>query len=813
MSEPPTRQIWFALLLGFAGMLLFVFLAEHVSPGASIDFRLSSQQVRDSASAFMDGLGYHVDTLTEDSWFITDPSAEIYLQQQYSMERANAIIRSDSLPAHFWVVSWYDRRLSVSQNPEHFTLLMSPEGRILRYDHEILDTVSLPTLDADSARVLAEQVLSRFHPDLAAYSLKSSSAITLPHRVDHRFTYGRTLFGVNLTLQARVQGDEVGEIRWDTEYDRSFTAEFSSNVTMATLMVTVSMVANFLLFFFVVILFLRKYHEGEVGTRTALLVFAGYVVVSMISILNQYRGVGATTMIGDLNKAYVRLISVLMWIFVLQMFLGVLVFSAWSVGESSSRGVWFKKMTSMDALLSFKYFSRNAGESIALGYGWGFTILGLHALLLSFLIRHGTLLYLRDLEGLPEAFLPGIQPLLVGGASALLSEIVYRLFFLSYFTERTRRRWAGVLFSVVLWCVAAEWTWMTPFGTLAPGWHTLAMAAYGAVFVLLFLKYDLLTAMVAHFVIVASGMAIPMLYSSGSALAPDRVIFWACLCTPFAVGLIGLVRGKEFEFTPELMPKHIQRISERVRMAKELEIARNVQMSLLPKTHPMIEGCDIAGMCIPALEVGGDYFDFVRLGPQKLGIALGDVSGKGVPAAIYMTLTKGILQSNAEENVTPKVVLSKVNSLMYRTIERNSFVSMLYAVLDAGEGTLRFARAGQCPILLTAIAGGEEQFLTTRGMALGLEAGETFTSVLEERELRLRAGEVLVFYTDGFTEAMNARGEEFGEERLVASVRRHRDHHAREVIESIIEDVRVFTGNVPQHDDMTIVVVKVVGRS
>ncbi|MGA9117771.1 MAG: CPBP family glutamic-type intramembrane protease, partial [Bacteroidota bacterium] len=609
MSESIARRIWIALLVGTAGIIAFLLLAEGVSPGASIDLRLTDRQVRDSAAVFMRTLGYRVDSLTQDAWLMVDPSTTLYLQDRYGIPRSNAIIRSDTLPVHFWFVSWYDRNLSNSQNPEHFTVYMSPGGKILRYNHEILDTVSLPTVSADQARILAERSLARFHQDFPEYRLKSSSDITLPHRVDHRFTYVRSVEGMDLTLLARVQGDEVAEVRWNAELSRSFNAAFSNHVTTATLVVTASMVANFLLFFFIVILFLKKYHEGEVGTRTALLVLLGYFLVSMFFILNQYRGVGASTQIGDLNKAYVRLISVLMWVFVLQMFLGVLVFSAWSVGESSSRGVWFSKMTSMDALLSMKYFTKNAGESILRGYGWAFGVLGLHACLLYFLTRSGTSLYIRDLEGMPEAFLPGIQPLLAGFVSALFGEIVYRLFFLSYFNERTNRRWVGILFSIVVWCLTARWSWDTPFGSMTPVWQTVVMAAYGGLFVWLFLEYDLLTAIMAHFVIVASGAAIPLLYSSGNAMSPDRWIFWSGLAIPFVVGVGGLIRGKQFEFTPELMPTHIQRISERVRMAKELEIARTVQMSLLPKHDPEVEGCDIAGLCIPALEVGGDYFD------------------------------------------------------------------------------------------------------------------------------------------------------------------------------------------------------------
>ena len=282
------------------------------------------------------------------------------------------------------------------------------------------------------------------------------------------------------------------------------------------------------------------------------------------------------------------------------------------------------------------------------------------------------------------------------------------------------------------------------------------------------------------------------------------------MALPLLMGVVGVVRRQRFEFTIETMPRHIRRISERERMAKELEIARNVQMSLLPKTDPSIPGCDIAGVCIPAREVGGDYYDYVLFEDGRLGITIGDVSGKGVPAAIYMTLTKGILQSHAEDNISPRNVLVKVNSLMYRSIERNSFVSMFYAILDMKRATIRFARAGQCPMILMYRVGGESSMISPKGMALGLEMGKVFESVLEEDELPLESGQVMVFYTDGFTEAMNATNEEFGEERLLAAVTRHNGEPAHRIIEAVCAEVAAFTGDTPQHDDMTMVVVKIV---
>jgi sigma-B regulation protein RsbU (phosphoserine phosphatase) len=243
-------------------------------------------------------------------------------------------------------------------------------------------------------------------------------------------------------------------------------------------------------------------------------------------------------------------------------------------------------------------------------------------------------------------------------------------------------------------------------------------------------------------------------------------------------------------------------------MAKELEIARSVQMSLLPKQNPLLEGYDIAGTCLPALEVGGDYYDFFDLQNGKIGIAIGDVSGKGVPAAIYMTLTKGILQSYANENESPKIVLSKLNRQMYSNIERNSFVSVFYAVLDMKNHKLKFARAGHNPAILAHQSREANTLLEPKGMAVGLESGDAFQACLEEHEIGLRAGDVITFYTDGFTEATSGRMEEFGEERLEKIISQNKFASANLIIQNVVREVKSYVGNHPQHDDMTIVVIK-----
>jgi serine phosphatase RsbU (regulator of sigma subunit) len=249
---------------------------------------------------------------------------------------------------------------------------------------------------------------------------------------------------------------------------------------------------------------------------------------------------------------------------------------------------------------------------------------------------------------------------------------------------------------------------------------------------------------------------------------------------------------------------------ERERMSKELEIAQELQRRLLPRNGFSIEGFDIAGVCLPAEEVGGDYYDFLRLRDNKVGVVIGDVSGKGVPAAIYMTLTKGIMQAFVAQTASPKDVLEKVNSLMYGTIEKGSFMTMTYAVIDPGGKTSTFARAGHNPAILYSNASQSITHVESNGIALGMRDDATFGSVTAEARVQLLPHDMLVFYTDGVTEAMNGDQEEFGVERLFNAIKGNHQKSAHGIIEAVRGEVADFVGNRSPQDDMTLIVLKAV---
>ncbi len=249
----------------------------------------------------------------------------------------------------------------------------------------------------------------------------------------------------------------------------------------------------------------------------------------------------------------------------------------------------------------------------------------------------------------------------------------------------------------------------------------------------------------------------------------------------------------------------IKKSLERERLIREMLVAQEMQRKLLPQSLPQLPMLELGAVSTPAFEVGGDYYDYVELAPDRFGIIVGDVSGKGVPAAFYMSVVKGIFQALGKTCTSPREFMIKANDALAGSIDKHSFVSLIYAIVDAGQGTLTVARAGHCPLLRIGHSGVE--YVRPGGMGVGLSRGSVFDQAIEERTIRLEEGDVCVFYTDGITEARSG-DEEFGYERLLQVAQRERGGAAPVICERILDSIRSFTENRASHDDLTLVVLK-----
>jgi len=239
------------------------------------------------------------------------------------------------------------------------------------------------------------------------------------------------------------------------------------------------------------------------------------------------------------------------------------------------------------------------------------------------------------------------------------------------------------------------------------------------------------------------------------------------------------------------------------RAAHELEIARQVQARLFPQIRPELKTVEYAGVCLQARQVGGDYFDFLNLGPDRLGLIIGDVSGKGIAAALLMANLQAALRSqSALAFDQPEALLRSVNRLFYDNTAENAFASLLFADYDDATRRLRYVNCGHLSGLLLRSNGNVDQLESTSTL-LGLFR-DWECSV---REQELSPGDVLVLYTDGITEATDLRGEEFGEQYLIESLRQHRELSCQALLSTIVDGVRQFSAK-EQHDDITAIVAK-----
>ncbi len=250
----------------------------------------------------------------------------------------------------------------------------------------------------------------------------------------------------------------------------------------------------------------------------------------------------------------------------------------------------------------------------------------------------------------------------------------------------------------------------------------------------------------------------------------------------------------------------LEELTEQERLKRELEIAHEVQTRLLPHEMPDLLNVDIHGLCLPAQEVGGDYFDFFELDKGRLGIAIADVSGKGTSASFYMAEIKGMMNTLATIDNSPTEVVRILNERLYRSLDKQLFATMIYGILDSQKMTLTFVRAGHNGLL--HIQNNEITMHIPSGMGLGLAGNEIFDRQLVEQKIQLEANDIVLFYTDGISEAMRNDHSEFGEERLAELVFHLKENQAKRISEEIVREVKTFVNHAPQHDDLTMIVMK-----
>lgn len=477
-------------------------------------------------------------------------------------------------------------------------------------------------------------------------------------------------------------------------------------------------------------------------------------------------------------------------------------FVFFAIGDSITRQHWPQKLSLYDYICQGMVFNKPIGFMLIRSVALSFILAGVWTSVvwlfpqISFHIHNEV--FVSQQVAWPPVFL-GVSN---GVFSLGLVVGIFLVFGGQIFSQTKSKVITGIV--IILACGI-----VVPFaGYLeANGYQFVAGSIMGVVLLGIYLQWDFLTLLVSHFLFSVLTSTTTGWIISGSL---DTYVFISgliFLSTIFVTGVIAVGRGKEEKVLSRYIPEYVEELAQEERIKQELEIAREVQQSFLPTQKPHFKGLDMAAICKPAFETGGDYYDFIQLDDHRIAVTIGDVSGKGFQAAFYMTFIKGILHSLCWEIDSPAEILKKVNRLFYDNAQRGTFISLVYGIIDLQKQTFTFARAGHNPILKVGSNGSGIEELKPSGIGIGLSK-DSFDEQIQEVTLSLVNDEILILYTDGIVEALNEHHKFYGTDRFNKMVSDNAKKSAKQILDLLAHDVRSFVGEAKQHDDMTIMVMK-----
>ena len=413
---------------------------------------------------------------------------------------------------------------------------------------------------------------------------------------------------------------------------------------------------------------------------------------------------------------------------------------------------------------------------------------------------------------LPFEHVPALAAL-VRRDGALTDQLLFFGFvvpFLLAFLKRPRWRW--------LWLAV---TGVSVFGGMArftptmPVVSVLAGLAFGAASVWVYTHRGLMGVVAAT---AGSEMALPLAWMAtdpvghAAPLVASAAIYGGCLAGAAWLRRQG-VAGEDEELAAEIArrndpEKGLDARSERELLQAEFAEARAAQQGMLPERAPEIPGFTLAAVCLPAREVGGDLYDFLEFPDGRWGLCVADVSGKGVPAALYMTMTKGLLASERRRDTDLDEMALALNEPLYTAGRHRTFVTLVLARLEPETGLVELIRAGHNPPLLRRASTNETVFEQPGGMGLGLVSNRLFSKTLQKWKIQMEEGDTLILYSDGLTEAMNPRMELFGEQRFMELAALGDGMNASELLQTILDRVEEFKEGADPHDDLTLMVLR-----
>lgn len=852
------------IALGLVGLFFFFFTYDSHDPRSIIDTSLEKRAVELKAVEKLNSLGYQPEGFKMQSNLESEDPLLDSLQLKMGRRKMISAFSDTTysgIHPYYWRVSFANNssaftpeRLPRAQDPK-FELRFDMSGRMIGLDNgnQILpdrqlnrealisafqtdSTLKLWTSLPDSAwdRVLTFNLTEDYSPNSSSDTLAEKN-INDPEKA-HEFTRAqiRRLAEFHLkntgwesadlsmqSIQAQqVQSMTAAEVRFTgskPEFDQSVNVEATvlptgmlmglnysyNNATSGTSFPNAwNLVQIGILLVFgigVLIIFYFRIRARAVDTKPALVVgvISGitFPAVMLLHEIKQY-----SLLSGDVATERIFQLAISMGFS--GAFASVGFFILFAVADSLLRQYWPQKLSVYDYMRQGMFFNKPIGETLVRSIILAFMLCGAWSVML-FLFPN---LYFDVFNSFLkyEAAWPPIYIMLSNFWNTALVVLGVFAVVMTQIFGSFKNTWMAAAIGVLGFSI------MPPmFQHFGPVWQqTMLFFGLGILITAIFLRWGLITTLFTVFVFtgmieVSSGWVVPS--------SPDLYVFLTfCgfLLFVFVTGTFAIVKGQERQSLPTFVPEYVEELAQEQRIKQELQIAREVQQSFLPVRTPEFDELELAAICKPAYETGGDYYDFVRLDDYRVAVMIGDVSGKGIQAAFYMTFVKGVIHSLCREIDSPAAVLKKTNHLFCENAPSGTFISLIYGIVDLRKKQFYFARAGHNPILRITSGNGQVEELQPKGIGIGLAKGDSFDKHIEEVELSLSEDDILVLYTDGITEALNEGHTFYGSQRLNSTLKRNKQKSAKEILELLANDVRTFIGNAKQHDDMTMLIMK-----
>jgi phosphoserine phosphatase RsbU/P len=584
-----------------------------------------------------------------------------------------------------------------------------------------------------------------------------------------------------------------------TSLEYSFSEDENGGLNLSEIKSNIRNGLVLLAIFWILILLFIRFRMRLIDMKAAILfaVLAGFIFpfMTLMEVLYQY-----LSSFGELNISFI--LTLFLIVGVVAAFTSVIFFLVTSIADSVTRENWSQKLRTIDLIRTGYFITRPVGLTFVRGISYSFILVAIWAMLFS--VLPDSYISVESSFFGNERYLPNVVMLLSNLVwFFIISQVIFLIFLgqLRNFTESA---------VIAVFVTGFIFALMNPLGlNIGPLSNELIIVGTigiiaGAIYVL----EDYLTIFITLFFTAGT------LYSASGWLieqSPDSSLFYThsvVVIGAMAFGAYSIWRGKSIQELPTFVPEYIEELAQEERIKQELQIARKVQQSFLPESTPDFPGLEIAAICKPAHETGGDYYDFIELDGDRLAVAIGDVSGKGIQAAFYMTFTKGVLHAICEEFKSTIEVLVKTNNLFRRNAKRGTFVSLIFGVVDLKSNNFRFSRAGHNPLLYFNSSEKKLHAYTPQGIGLGMAGGDLFLKNISEQTIEFQKDDFLIMFTDGVVEATNSVDSFYGDERLHKIIMRNYELSAEGLLDKIIKDLNEFGKNSNQHDDMTMLIIK-----